>query len=125
MSNLVVDFSTTEGKVKPLHGTNNGPWGSVIRQTKGNFADWKEAGIPYARMHDSSFCETYGGEFFVDVHRIFPNFDADVNDPASYLFRWTDEYIQNTLSVDTKFSIGLVLLLNIGVKRAPIHQKTF
>ncbi len=33
---------------------------------------------------------------------MFPNFDADVNDPNSYDFTLTDEYIERILSAGTK-----------------------
>lgn len=58
--------------------------------------------IPYARNHDASFYSAYGGEHTVDVHRIFKNFDADENDPASYIFEPTDVYTKNTFAAGTK-----------------------
>ena len=58
--------------------------------------------IPYSRLHDSSFSESYGGEHTVDVHRIFKDFSADENDPASYLFGPTDKYIATVVAVGTK-----------------------
>ena len=42
-------------------------------------------------MHDC--CGSYGGSYFVDVSNIFRDFDADENDPASYDFHYSDEYI--------------------------------
>lgn len=83
------------GKVKPLHAVNNGPvykFGSGQRIT--NIDAYRDAGIPYARNHDASFYATYGGEHTVDVIAIFPNFDADVNDPNSYDFDCTDYYLK-------------------------------
>lgn len=95
MHTLSVNFNETTGAVKPMHATNNGPRKGVGfggRATNG-FQLWAEAGIPYVRTHDSSFCAIYGGEHTVDVHAVFPNFDADVNDPASYDFAITDNSI--------------------------------
>ena len=96
-----VDFGKICGVIKPMHGVNNGPSGSAVRGT-GNAADYSAAGIPYARTHDSSFYTNYGGEFTVDVHRIFRNFDADENDPASYLFTPTDQYLRSIIEAGTK-----------------------
>ena len=82
MTNITIDLSKTLGKIKPMHAVNNGPAGSEVRGTS-NFPQFREAGIPYVRNHDASFYSGYGGEHTVDVHRIFKNFDADENDPAS------------------------------------------
>ena len=92
--NLVqVDFSKNVGKIKPMHSVNNGPvYKFTSDQRITNIEPYREAGIPYARNHDASFFSTYGGEHIVDVHAIFPNFDADPEDPASYDFDLTDDY---------------------------------
>ena len=102
MVNITVDFSKTDGKIKEMNGVNNGPTGSPVRKTTGTAPYYKELEIPYARLHDASFYAGYGGEHTVDVHRIFKNFDADENDPASYLFGPTDNYIASIIAVGTK-----------------------
>ncbi|MBQ0099205.1 MAG: hypothetical protein KBS91_01495, partial [Firmicutes bacterium] len=84
-----------------MHSVNNGPCGSRVRQT-GNFPAYNELKIPYARLHDSSFCSNYGGEWTVDVHRIFCDFSADENDEKSYDFSETDVYLQDIKSVGTE-----------------------
>lgn len=99
---ITADFSRSIGPVRPMHAVNNGPTKPRADQSRGNFNEWVEAGIPYARNHDAAFCADYGGEHTVDVHAIFPNFDADVNDPASYDFVLTDEYTQTILEGGTK-----------------------
>jgi len=85
-----------------MNAVNNGPVGSNVNCTAGNFDDYRAARIPYARNHDASFFASYGGEHTVDVHRIFKNFDADENDPASYVFEPTDKYVLNTFAAGTK-----------------------
>ena len=95
MENVRIDFSKTKGPVKPLHAVNNGPvYKFASDQRVTNMDSYKEAGIPYARIHDASFCASYGGEHTVDVHAIFPDFDADPCDPESYDFVQTDEYLK-------------------------------
>ncbi len=96
MAQIKVDFSKTVGKVRPMHATNNGPRKGVGfgGQSTNGFDAWRSAGIPYVRTHDSSFCSAYGGEHTVDVHAVFKNFDSDVNNPASYDFAVTDNYLK-------------------------------
>ena len=98
MLNFNLDLSKRGGKIKPINAVNNGPTGGGVRQQKSNFDAYRELEIPYARNHDASFYQPYGGEHIVDVHRIFKDFSADENDPASYLFEPTDLYVANTLS---------------------------
>lgn len=98
---LNFNVKETGGVIKPMHAVNNGPAFPNVRGMS-NFESYKEAGIPYARNHDASFYASYGGEHIVDVHRIFKNFDADENDPASYVFEPTDKYLQNIVDAGTK-----------------------
>ena len=97
---ISINFLETYGKIKPMNAVNNGPAGSVVRQT-GNDAAFAAARIPYARNHDAAFYAGYGGAKTVDVHRIFRNFDADENDPASYDFKATDSYVARTEATGT------------------------
>ena len=92
MVQVQVDFLQSMGKVKPMHAVNNGPvYKFAADQRITNIDAFREAGIPFARNHDASFCATYGGSHTVDVHAIFPDFDKDPYDPASYDFAITDE----------------------------------
>ena len=101
MSQITIDFAKTLGKIKPMHSTNNGPAGEEVRGTS-NKEYFQAAGIPYVRNHDASFYMDYGGEYTVDVHRIFRNFDADENLPESYDFLMTDLYMKSVYSVGSK-----------------------
>ena len=95
MANICVDFRQGLGRVKPMHAVNNGPvYKFAVDQRITNIDAFREAGIPYARNHDASFYATYGGEHTVDVHNIFPDFEKDENDPLSYDFAMTDEYVK-------------------------------
>lgn len=124
MQLIKVDFSDICGKMKPMHAVNNGPAGSRVRGT-GNFKEYEEAGIPYARLHDASFYSGYGGEFAVDVHRIFPDFNADENDPKSYIFAPTDEYLKNIKSVGTEIFYRLGASIEHGYKKGTYPPKDF
>lgn len=98
MLHISFDISKNVGVVKPMHCTNNGP---ANNRAGGNGKWFQAAGIPYARNHDASFSSSYGGEHTVDVHLIFRDFDADENDPDSYDFTLTDQYVQRTLDFGT------------------------
>ena len=98
MRNVKVDFSKTLGEIKAVNGVGNGPLtGRFTRDRRKEFSD---AGIPYSRLHDTE--SQMGSGEFVNIHCIFKNFDADVNDPASYNFAATDIYIQAILDAGTK-----------------------
>ena len=111
MAHVSVDFQKGNGKIKPMHAVNNGPVGSTKEYEAGiasgtrkrsNIDDFRDAGIPYARTHDASFCPLYGAEHTVDVYYVFPNFDADPTDPANYDFVCTDEYLKGMQLADVK-----------------------
>ena len=100
---VTVDFARSCGAVKPMHSVNNAPvYKFAADQRITNLDSFREAGIPYARTHDASIHYTYGGDHVVDVNGIFPNFDADPTDPASYDFQLTDEYLRVMELANTK-----------------------
>ena len=117
MKTISVNFDQENGKIKPLHAVNNGPKGAKVNPQKGNFQAYEAARIPYARNHDASFNAGYGGEHTVDVHAIFPNFDADVNDPNSYDFVCTDKYTADIYSAGTKVFYRLGTKIEHGIKK--------
>ena len=121
---LTVQFDKTVGAVKPMHATNNGPVfqlrnyeAGTTNVTNCNKELFEKAGIPYGRTHDSSFCAVYGLDHTVDVHLIFPNFDADENDPASYDFACTDHYMKCFQMVGTKVFYRLGSRIEHEVKK--------
>ena len=124
MQNVKVDFSTTVGKIKPMNAVNNGPMAESERGID-NFRAYAALEIPYARNHDASFFSGYGGEHTVDVHRIFKNFDADENDPGSYVFEPTDEYTLNTFKAGTKVFYRLGASIEHGYKYGTYPPKDF
>ncbi len=100
---LTIDYTKPVGAIKPMNAVNNGPVHiRTADQNLDNFVDYKAARIPFARTHDASFFWRYGGEHTVDVHLIFPSFDADPYDPASYDFYLTDEYMEDIVNAGTQ-----------------------
>ena len=124
MAILNLDFSNTQGKIKVLNAMNNGPTEKSVRGIT-NYELYRDLEIPYARNHDASFFDGYGGEHTVDVHRIFKNFDADENDPKSYVFGPTDKYTANTFSVGTKIFYRLGAAIEHGYKEGTYPPKDF
>ena len=53
----------------------------------------------------------YGGGVFVDIPNIFRDFDADVNDPASYDFAHTDILIRELYNygVEPVYRLGITI----------------
>jgi len=117
MSKVTLDFNTRIGDMKIMHAVNNGPCVAGNVQRRGNDHTYSAARFPYARNHDAAFFAGYGGEHTVDVHAIFPNFDADVNDPASYDFACTDNYIKQTYDCGTGVFYRLGSKIEHGVKK--------
>lgn len=96
MADIMVHPKRTLAPLKRLHGVNNGPvcYGSLIDVTH----YYKQAGFPLVRLHDTNWPNP--GE--VDIHTIFRDFARDADDPASYDFSRTDEYIRSVLATGAK-----------------------
>lgn len=110
MQTVKFDLTRQYGDFKPMNAVNNGPVHTRHQndQYRDNLEAYRAARIPFARNHDAAFAIAYGSEFSVDISAIFPRFEADVNDPASYDFDCTDEYIAVTLEAGTEtfFRLG-------------------
>ncbi len=118
MNTVKIFENQLTGKVKPMHAVNNGPvYKFAADQRITNIDAFREAGIPYARNHDAAFYSTYGGEHTVDVHAIFPNFDADPYDENSYDFACTDEYLKVIDFAGVKTFYRLGSKIEHGVKK--------
>ena len=84
-----VDFNKLASKIKPMHGIGQPP---ITGLSNRFFHYFKEAGIPYSRLHDVG--GWLGGGLYVDIPNLFRDFDADENDPASYDFAFTDKILE-------------------------------
>jgi len=114
MAKVTVDFDKVTGPVRPLHGVNQGPMTKVF--TYDARAEFAEAAIPYCRLHDTEY--PYGSGEFVDIPCIFKNFDADENDPASYNFGLTDEYIARIRDTGAE----AFFRLGVSIEHAPVKR---
>ena len=115
---VAVDLGHEVGPVRPMNAVNNGP--AVKKpggdQLRGNFEDYKAARIPFARTHDSINCVN-GGAHTCDINAIFPDFDADENDPANYDFVFTDHYLDNMRRAGTQVFFRLGQTIEHGPKK--------
>ena len=117
MANIQIDFSRIVGKMKPLHGVNSGPKTKVFTYNASPY--FLEAGFPFSRLHDVEY--PYGSGEFVDIHCVFPDFDADENDPASYNFGLTDLYIEAIRQAKA----DVIYRLGESIEHAPVKRHIF
>ena len=107
MAKIKVDFSKITGKMKPVHAVGQPP---IIGWSSDKLFHYlTEAGIPYARLHDVG--GGFGGGKFVDIPNVFPDFNADPDDPASYDFTWTDPLITSLMNakVEPYYRLGVTI----------------
>ena len=118
---VTVDVQTVRGPVKAMNAVNNGPTKPRSDQSRGNFDAYAALKIPYARVHDANHCSAYGGPHTVDITAVFPDFDADVENPASYDFVHTDEYLANIRAAGTEPYFRLGQSIEHGLKKYGVN----
>lgn len=114
--NINVEFNKKTGKMKALNGVCCAPYSSSAGPDQTYIEKYfKEGNIPYCRTHD---CEgAYGGTYYVDVPNIFRDFDADENDPNSYDFYYTDEYLTAVQKTGCEIYYRLGVTIEWGSKK--------
>lgn len=106
---ITVDCVQTIGDIKPLHGINLGPL--CYRGTVDLSKYHRELKVPYTRLHDV----VYQSEDAVDISTIFRNFRNPADDPSSYDFRITDDYLQAIINTGSK----IVYRLGESIEHTP------
>lgn len=122
MFTLNIDPSKLAGtKIKPMHGVGQPPSKSFFGFDFSMFEYLKDAGIPFSRLHDVA--GAFGGSRFVDVPNIFPNFDADPNEPESYDFAFTDKLICALMDCGCEpfYRLGVTIEVNSEIKAYNIY----
>lgn len=109
-----VDPTVTVSLIKPMNAANNGP-------VKANMDSYTALQIPYARTHDAALNESYVAKHCVDISAVFPDWDAKVDDPASYDFVNTDVLIANMLKSGAKPFYRLGQSIEHGTKKYGIY----
>ena len=110
MTNIKVDFMNRTGFIRALHGMNNCDRGALWGDLSEEF---KALEIPIVRLHDTG--GAYGGSHYVDIPNVFPNFDADPDDPASYDFTLTDYYLKYLVATGCE----VMYRLGVTIEHAP------
>ena len=102
MSQVVVSLEPASevGPIKPMNAANNGPIGPT-------FKAYKALRVPYGRTHDTPLGEVWSSHV-VDINQVFPDWNANVNNPKSYDFALTDEMLQDMIKTGTEpfFRLG-------------------
>jgi hypothetical protein len=74
--------------------------------------------VPITRMHDCPLDNP--GMRLVDIHCVFPFFDADPSKPENYYFDQTDDYLKNCLDYGTK----IMYRLGVSIEHSRNHYWT-
>ncbi|MBR5783134.1 MAG: hypothetical protein IKY33_02790 [Clostridia bacterium] len=116
MANIKIDLTQKVGKIKPMHAVGQPPIEGLELSMFDNLHYLAEAGIPYSRLHDVA--GSYASNIFVDIPNIFRDFDADVNDPASYDFVFTDALIEALVKagIEPYYRLGVTIENNAMIK---------
>ena len=107
---ITVNQEQKLGKIKAMHAVGQPPIGGTYTAYPSlHFHYLTEANIPYSRLHDVG--GAFGGGKFVDIPNIFRNFDADVTDPESYDFTFTDRLIAGLIdnNIEPYFRLGVTI----------------
>lgn len=86
---IVVNPAEELGPIKIMNAVNN--------RTKATGIMVQGLEIPYSRTHDAAH-GNYAMRRVIDIDGIFPDFDADPNDPANYEFIPTDVFLKEMRS---------------------------
>jgi xylan 1,4-beta-xylosidase len=114
MRTIEVDFGKGRGPIRPLQGVNNGPigYGSLVDVSH----HYRALGVPYVRLHDPNWPHPRE----VDTPQVFPDPEADPDDPASYRFGPTDDYLQRILDTGA----AIVYRLGVSIEHTPVKYYT-
>jgi len=113
-----LDSAAAEAPVKIMHAVNGGPIVGPAGgdQKRGNFRTWQAARIPFGRTHDV-INNVSGGAHTCDISAVFPDFDADENDPKNYDFVFTDHYLDSMRRAGTEPFFRLGQTIEHGPKK--------
>lgn len=114
---LTVDFEKKSGKIKPMNCINGAPRSGGCNLPFDFTEEFVEMGIPVVRTNTAA--GEYGLNQFINVHCIFPDFDADENLPESYNFLPTDLYLASIKNT------GAEIFYRLGESLEPYARKIF
>ena len=112
-----VDFDKKCGRIKPLGCINGGPRSGGYNLPFDFSDEFVEMGVPLVRTAGSA--GEYGMNQYINVHCIFPDFDADEESEESYNFLPTDLYLASIR--DT----GAGIFFRLGESKEPYSKKLY
>ncbi len=114
---ITVDFDKKCGRIKPVNSINGAPRSGGYDLPYDMSEEFSEMAIPFVRT--SSPKGEYGFNQFVNIHCIFPDFDADPDSEDSYNFLPTDLYIASIKSA------GADVFFRLGESAEPFARKVY
>ena len=114
---ITVDFEKKSGRVKPLHAINGGPRSGGYNLPYDFSEEFAAIGVPIVRTVTP--VGDYGYNQFVNVHCIFPDFDADEQLEESYNFLPTDLYLASIRNT------GAQIFFRLGESGEPYSRKLY
>ena len=114
---ITVDFEKKCGKMKPLFGMNGGPRSGGYDLPIDFTEEFFELSVPFVRT--ASMAGEYGLNQFINIHCIFPDFDADEENEESYNFLPTDLYLSSIKDC------GADIFFRLGESPEPYKHKLF
>lgn len=117
MSSLTVIANDSLTPIKKVNGVGQPPITGAASSSMIHYLT--EANIPYSRLHDVG--GTFGGGRFVDIPNVFPDFDADEDDPASYAFAYTDWLLSalDEAGVEPVYRLGVTIENAVAMYASP------
>lgn len=112
-----VDFEKKCGKIKPLGCINGGPRSGGFNLPFDFSDEFSEMGVPLVRTAGAA--GEYGFNQYVNIHCIFPDFDADETLEESYNFLPTDLYLASIRNT------GAGIFFRLGEGREPYSYKLY
>ena len=113
MSNIKIDFSHDDGKMRKLHGMNNAPVSWVFDDFLKKFVG--DLKTPYFRLHDARV----GVDVHIaDISGMFPDFSKDPMQSENYDFAPTDLYIKKIADAGGK----IFFRLGQGIEWGPVKR---
>ena len=112
-----VDFDKKCGRIKPLGCINGGPRSGGYDLPFDFSEEFTEMGVPLVRTAGAA--GEYGLNQYINIHCIFPDFDADENLEESYNFLPTDLYLASIRNT------GAGVFFRLGEGREPYSRKLY
>ena len=92
---VTVDWGAERGPIRDVNSVGQPPITGWVGTNM--FHHLAKIGAKYSRLHDVGGC--FGGGRFVDIPNIFPDFEADENDPKNYRFQFSDRLLEGLAAV--------------------------